>query len=313
MKLNEIKCLDQISFLTTGDVVTTSTLTKIIYHVDLKVNENVTMSAKTFNSIKPILFDNGTLEVKGNTVIIKNDKSKIKISNTETLVESLDRQSPIYKVNLPTNALSTACNFVSTREDHLFMNGVMITNTGVIYATDSFKAYRYKEENSEAESDTFSVPTEFIKSLPKVESLELGFTKTAVMYEDQEYYIVSSLYSGTAPKMDNIFDQARTHWLVFDKPTVSNLLGLYYVTLKLEQTRAQLTYNDLEANSQEVELKIGSNIVEAFEIDFQAEFFNTCLLHETITLGYTSQLAAVRITFGNSETVILSPVRKGND
>lgn len=250
---------------------------------DFEIAENFRIPSKALEVARKL--NNAQIEVNESNFIVKNEKnkftSKLMICDVARYQENEYNCEQIMNVK----KMLSACDYVAKLDKKPILKGVYLTNSGNIYASDSFSVYSFRSDSifDPANAETgISIPTDFIKtvnSLFGTDDITIKFNAQKVAAIKDNITIESILYAGEYPKVENIISGcSRNHEIDID----TNIFN---------ETLEYINYIDYE-NDKKPLIKIENNKITLFgqnqmssDIDFDinwlmnidAERFSTAL------------------------------------
>ena len=207
--------------------------------LDFDLTNDFCIDAKSYNMFTR-LKTNRRLKIDGNVLYIFADEGKYKTALIDKVAPKIEIGA-IKNQNVYNNrVLQFACNFVSTSNTRPLLTGVLFDDYGGVYATDTFKLYKYG--NNFTHKPLWSVPVAFIKEL-KENDYTLIFTDNYVVYRGT-YNVYSRLYTGEIPDINKVIKTNNPNIIKFTKPDKLTFMVSEYIDVKIKNDIEFILHDD---------------------------------------------------------------------
>lgn len=271
---------------------------------------NMLVSLQPINSIKV-----------DNLFIIKSKKGTYKAKLLDKKPINIVKNFE-HKVVVESNRLLKASKFVSDNDSRPILCGVCITENGDLYASDSYKAYRYLASGVASENcSSIVVLKDFIELICKEcdENIEIEYNSNMCCVTQNNISYISPLIEGKFPKIDSLYNiKSKGNKLVFDlqdfldklniAKQVGNDLSNKNIALLFENNKLTAIGDD------EFEADL-VNIRENFDYSFTLVFSNfaniiSCIdqNEKFIEMSYIESVKPIFIEDNKNEILVL-PIR----
>ena len=145
-----------------------------------------------------------------NQLIIKFGKNKkYKTKTIKQSIPALIESEFTENIVIDGYKLQIAKSFTATNESRPILTGVAITNNKNIYASDSYKAYRYLASNEEAIT-TIVVPTLYLNLIDCNRQVELSYNNNVICVVEENRFTYGRLLAGEYPlkPINSFFDNS---------------------------------------------------------------------------------------------------------
>lgn len=253
----------------------------IAKYPELEIEKEFAVVDSTLNAIVKL---NPNVEVK------LNEKSIVATSQKGKYIGkyvSEECPSPYmeYTKSLPIDldVLVKASQFVSNNEKKPILTGVNVNENGVVIATDSFKVYRYNNDNGVENPTSITIPAKLITladSLFTNKLLFLKYNNNSFCISDNNISLVGQLLDGNYPSVAPIFNQFNVDSCLINKDELLEAIEFTKITGANVDTKkvpiyATLSKNHFIGKSDEMfEKDISYN---GDEVIFDALFFEAVL------------------------------------
>lgn len=253
----------------------------IAKYSELEIENDFAVVDSTLNAIVKL---NPNVEVKLNekSIVATSQKGKYigKYINEECPTPYME-----YNKTLPIDleVLVKASQFVSNNEKKPILTGVNVNENGVVIATDSFKIYRYNNDNGVENPTSITIPAKLIMladSLFTNKLLFLKYNKNSFCISDNNISLVGQLLDGNYPVVAGIFNKLNQEPCTINKNELLEAIDFTKITGANVDTKKVPIYVTLSKNhfigkSDEMfEKDISYN---GDEVVFDALFFETVL------------------------------------
>lgn len=172
------------------------------------------------NAINMLLTLQPIISIKvDNLFIIKSKKGTYKAKLLDKKPINIVKNFE-HKVVVESSRLLKASKFVSDNDSRPILCGVCITENGDLYASDSYKAYRYLASGVVSENcSSIVVLKDFIELVCKEcdENIEIEYNSNMCCVTQNNISYISPLIEGKFPKIDSLYDiKSKGNKLVFD-------------------------------------------------------------------------------------------------
>lgn len=143
-----------------------------------------------------------------NQLIIKIGKNKkYKTKTIKQSIPALIESEFTGNIVIDGYKLQTAKSFTATTESRPILTGVAITNNKNIYASDSYKAYRYLASNEEPIT-TIVVPSLYLSLINCNKDVEISYSDKVICVVEENRFTYGRLLSGEYPlkPINSFFD-----------------------------------------------------------------------------------------------------------
>lgn len=222
-------------------------------------------SYKLFQALnkKNVKLENGVLVV---------GRSKLKLLNSKPPLFSKEFNS-CFKLNI--NKLKEASKFVSKSDERPSLTGVFISDNGSILATDSFKIYCYREENSDIKNGV-TITSDLVKELCKYngEECDMYFNnQVASVKVNENTTITGRLINGNYPILNSLLAFGNKEPLIFDQDKLGDIIKLGDLlkgeSRKIVFNNNTVTITDFENLGDEIVEELETNLEELLCLSFE--------------------------------------------
>ena len=235
---------------------------------DFEIDKSFRIPSKVLDVARKLV--NAEIELTDSLFIVKNEKSRFanKLLNNDTFVEPNEIEYDSSQTMNIKNMIN-ACDYVSKLDKKPILKGVYLTDTGNIYATDSYSVYYYDNNDLEPAGSGIVIPPDFIRTVSQLigtEEVTIKFNSQKVIAEKDNIAIESVLYAGEYPNVNRI---------------ISNLISNYNLSVNSNTFDEALDYiNYIECqNDQKPLVKLERNSIKlsgenqfTSEIDFDVSW-----------------------------------------
>lgn len=253
----------------------------IANYPELEIEKDFTIVDSTLNAIVKL---NPNVEVK------LNEKSIVATSQKGKYIGKYVSEvcpSPFMEYNktLPIDlgVLVKASQFVSNNEKKPILTGVNVNENGVVIATDSFKVYRYNNDNGVENPTSITIPAKLITLADSLFTNKLLFMKynnNSFCISDNNISLVGQLLDGNYPAVAAIFNQLNVDSCIINKNELLEAIDFTKITGANVDTKKVPIYATLNKNhfiGESDEMFEKDISYSGDEVVFDALFFETVL------------------------------------
>lgn len=258
---------------------------------EFEIDKNFCVNDKSLNMLN--VLENPEIKV-GTQFVIKSKKGTYRAKLLDTKPNSIERNYT-KEIRIETKRLAYASKFTSDNDARLALTGVCVSESGNVFSSDSFTAYRFIGENVPKENDPYIIlPSDFVdlicKECGETVTLEYNDNVCSVAHGGARY--ITPLIIEKFPNFNRLYDELPSyHDITFDKKELEQIVAI------AKQCGTSIENQMLVVSFTEKEIGVfGDN-------DYQVEIFDTKNL-ETYNFALTIEHLARGINFIKEDKVI---------
>lgn len=273
---------------------------------NLSFEENFILDAKSFNMLKKIK-TNRKITFSGNNITISSDEGKYKCKQIDKTKPDINIENTVYENDYNLEKIRRASRFTVTMSLYSRQQfcGVLFDDAGNVYGTDTFKIYKYSQNNGGVRF--WSVPVAFIDLINK-DDCRLKFADNFVIYAG-DYIAYSRLYSGLIPDINRVIKDASNNQnkIVFKKDERINYYQSETIDMIIEDNNMMLVYKD-EINEFKVNYPCSIDFPSKIELRFNYNHLNIVfnILGDDIAMNFSNDLYKPLYFKNGDEEIVLT-------
>lgn len=286
---------------------------------DLEIEKDFCVMNTTLETILK-LQPNVDVAFNSDMVIAKSSKGKFSAKYVESVL-SVPMLKFENSCGIDLEKLMVATNFASTNEKKPILTGVNLDDNGVIVATDSFKLYKYENENiTQPSQSNITISANFIKmadSLFTNKLLFASYNKNIVCIKENNLMLVGNLLDGVYPNISSIFNKVNDEIKVLNKQELLEAIDIAKISGNAVVGKEKLFYATLDKNKFicsgnekfEKDINYDGNIItlNANYLELALKTFTSDNVNIQVAPGGLSCLSAEN---SNTEKIILLGIKK---
>ena len=286
---------------------------------DCEIEKDFCIDLKSLEMVKVLYPCDITITDK--SFIIKSNKGKYtgKLLSEGLFNLSTSNYNDVLSIDIDT--LVKASGYVSKNDKKPILCGVRIDENGNVYATDSFRAYFYRESESLSQNG-ITIPTSFInlvKSLSNENNIKINYNNNILVVMFNNIKIFGRLLDGNYPNMSKILERKNNATLIeIDKDEICERLEIAsnIGNDSDKRTIIKFTNGKIEAlgnNNYEAEIKFecDSEYSTKMQFDFLDQAFKTITndLKFKVVLDSIQKIGVMLFLENEKETCLILGVK----